>query len=85
MTLVTRALDPFSEVVDENRRWTPDWYSFISTINRVGTVADLPKGIPAGERAFVTDATAATFASAVAGGGSIPTPVYFDGSVWRVG
>jgi hypothetical protein len=85
MTLVTRALDPFSEVVNEGRRWTPDWYSFISTINRVGTVIDLPKGVPSGERAFVTDATAATFGSAVAGGGAIAVPVYFDGSVWRVG
>jgi hypothetical protein len=85
MTLKTQALDPFSEVVDEGRRWTPDWYSFISTLSRTGTVADLPRGVAAGERAFVTDATAITFGSAVAGGGSTPSPVYFDGSVWRVG
>lgn len=29
---MTLALDPFSEVVDERRRWTPEWYSFISEL-----------------------------------------------------
>lgn len=39
----------------------------------------------AGARAFVTDATASTFASIVAGGGANSVPVFSDGSVWRVG
>lgn len=50
----------------------------------VGTVAELPEG-GQGMRAFVTDATATTFASAVAGGGANKVPVYFDGTAWRVG
>jgi hypothetical protein len=38
-----------------------------------------------GARAFVTDATATTFASVVAGGGSNRVPVYSDGTDWRIG
>lgn len=48
------------------------------------TVATLPAG-QAGARAFVTDATASTFASIVAGGGAIGVPVYHDGTNWCVG
>lgn len=39
----------------------------------------------AGARAFVTDATATTFASVVAGGGANNVPVYSDGTNWRIG
>jgi hypothetical protein len=39
----------------------------------------------AGTRAFVSDATATTFASIVAGGGSNFVPVYSDGTNWRIG
>jgi hypothetical protein len=39
----------------------------------------------AGARSFVTDATATTFASIVAGGGANGVPVYSDGTNWRVG
>jgi hypothetical protein len=38
-----------------------------------------------GARAFVSDATATTYASAYTGGGSNKVPVYSDGSVWRIG
>ena len=48
------------------------------------TVAGLPAGTT-GARAFVTDATAATFASIVAGGGANNVPVYHDGTNWRIG
>jgi hypothetical protein len=98
MTMVTKALDPFSEVVDEERRWTPAWYTFISTVSRVGKVADLPVPPPTnptvtkpievatiGDRAFVTDSTTGTFADPPSGGGNIRVPVYFDGAVWRIG
>lgn len=48
------------------------------------TVAAL--GAPvAGSRDIVTDATATTFASVVAGGGANTVPVYADGSAWRIG
>lgn len=51
------------------------------------TVSALPSAATAGAgaRAFVTDATAATFADVVAGGGAIGVPVYSDGTDWRVG
>lgn len=47
-------------------------------------VSELPAST-AGVRGFVTDATATTFASVVAGGGANGVPVYFDGSAWRIG
>jgi hypothetical protein len=50
-------------------------------------VANLPSAVTAGAgaRAFVTNATATTFASAVVGGGANNVPVYSDGTVWRIG
>ena len=38
-----------------------------------------------GSRFFVTDATATTFNSVVAGGGSNQVPVFSDGTDWRIG
>lgn len=51
------------------------------------TVATLPTASTArkGYRNFVTDATATTFASIVAGGGANNVPVYCDGTNWRIG
>lgn len=51
------------------------------------TVATLPSAATAGAgfRAFVTDASAPTFGSTVAGGGAVATPVYSDGTDWKVG
>jgi len=50
-------------------------------------VASLPSAVTAGAGAssFVSDATATTFASVVAGGGANPVPVYSDGTSWRIG
>jgi hypothetical protein len=50
-------------------------------------VADLPSAAVSGSgaRAFVTDALSPTFGATVAGGGAVPTPVYSDGAVWKVG
>jgi hypothetical protein len=39
----------------------------------------------AGARAFVTDATLATFGSAYVGGAANAVPVWSDGSVWYIG
>lgn len=39
----------------------------------------------AGARSFVTDASAPTFGATVAGGGAVATPVYSDGTNWKVG
>ena len=59
---------------------------------RIGTgtaqlVANLPtaSSAGAGARGFVTNATASTFYSVVAGGGSIGVPVFSDGTNWRIG
>jgi hypothetical protein len=38
-----------------------------------------------GARSFVTDAAAPTFGATVAGGGAVATPVYSDGTNWKVG
>ncbi len=49
-------------------------------------VANLPSAATAGAgaRACVSDATATTFYSVVAGGGANVVPVFSDGSSWRV-
>jgi hypothetical protein len=50
-------------------------------------VANLPSAATSGvgSRAFVSDATATTFASTVAGGGANNVPVYSDGTNWKIG
>ena len=51
------------------------------------TVADLPSAATSGvgARSFVTDASAPTFGATVSGGGAVATPVYSDGTNWKVG
>jgi hypothetical protein len=51
------------------------------------TVATLPSAATSGvgARSFVTDAVAPVFGGAVSGGGSVATPVYSDGTNWKVG
>jgi hypothetical protein len=51
------------------------------------TVGTLPSASAslAGTRAFVTDALSPTFGSTVAAGGAVKTPVYSDGTNWKVG
>lgn len=51
------------------------------------TVDTLPSAaaVGAGSRAFVTDATAATFGSAAVGGGANAVPVWSNGSIWLIG
>lgn len=51
------------------------------------TVATLPSAasLAAGTTAFVSDATATTFASTVAGGGANGVPVYVHAGVWKIG
>lgn len=51
---------------------------------QVFSVANLPTGIN-GSRAFVSNALAPAFGAAVVGGGGVATPVYHDGTIWRVG
>jgi hypothetical protein len=59
----------------------------LSTKSTNYTVATLPSAATSGigARAFVTDASAPTFGSTVAGSGAVATPVYSDGTNWKVG
>ena len=45
------------------------------------TVATLPTGI-VGDRAYVTDALAPAYGVAVAGGGAVTVPVFYNGAAW---
>jgi hypothetical protein len=51
------------------------------------TVATLPSAATSGTgaRSFVTDALLPTFGSTVTAGGAVATPVYSDGTDWKVG
>jgi hypothetical protein len=51
------------------------------------TVATLPSAVTSGKgaRSFVTDALAPVFGSTVVTGGAVATPVYSDGTDWKVG
>jgi len=51
------------------------------------TVASLPSAstVGRGSRTFVTDALTPTFQATVTGGGAVFTPVYSDGTNWKVG
>ena len=51
------------------------------------TVATLPSASVSGvgARAFVTDALVPVFGATVASGGAVATPVYSDGTNWKVG
>lgn len=61
----------------------------VSSYVKVSAVAvsALPSAATAGNgaRATVSDATATTFNSVVAGGGSNSVPVFSDGTNWRIG
>ena len=55
------------------------------TVNTSGyAVATLPTGVT-GARAYVTNALAPTFGSAVVGGGAVTIPVFYNGANWIVG
>lgn len=51
------------------------------------TVATLPSAATSGvgARSFVTDALDPVFGATVAAGGAVATPVYSDGTNWKVG
>lgn len=56
----------------------------LAMINTPVAVASLPAGA-AGMRAFANNALAPVWGAAVAGGGAVTVPVYYDGAAWRVG
>jgi hypothetical protein len=65
----------------------------VLTVPTLGTTVYSVAGTPlpsastvgAGARAFVSDATVSTFATAYTGGGSNKVPVYSDGTAWHIG
>jgi len=62
--------------------------STLSTISTtVYTVVTLPSAVTSGKgaRAFVSDALAPVFGATVVTGGAVATPVYSDGTNWKVG
>jgi hypothetical protein len=66
--------------------WDKDGAVICPTIRTIAvTVAGLPAAGLIGRRAFVADATAATFNTVVAGGGANKVPVFDDGVSWRIG
>lgn len=66
-----------SNVEEIRNRLLPDNAYTVATLP---PAADFPYG-----RSFVTDATATTFASTVAGGGANKVPVWSDGTNWIIG
>jgi hypothetical protein len=60
--------------------------SVTGTIRTQGyTVATLPAAGTVGRRAYVTDALAPTFLTAIVGGGAIKCPVFDNGTAWVAG
>lgn len=50
----------------------------VKTFSTLGTCAQ-------GARSFITDGASSTFYAVASGGGSLPVPVFCDGTIWRVG
>jgi hypothetical protein len=60
--------------------------SVTGTIRTQGyTVATLPAAGTVGRRAYVTDALAPIFLTAIAGGGAVKCPVFDNGTAWVAG
>jgi hypothetical protein len=62
-------------------------YKLDQQLGLITTVSGLPSASTAGvgARGFVTDATTPTFGATVVGGGAVASPVYSDGTNWKVG
>jgi len=73
----------FNQVDNVTRRLVVD----NNTMYAVYTVATLPSAVTSGKgtRAFVSDALSPTFGATVVTGGAVATPVYSDGTNWKVG
>ncbi len=84
--------------VDESKRPSKDFYNWVKSIYDtvrsitgntllapVVNVAQLPPAGVEGRRHFVGDSTVGTFGSVVVGGGGLSTPVFDDGTNWRIG
>jgi hypothetical protein len=86
-TIAPSTADTF-DLGTSSARFVTAWVNYENT--KPKTVAGLVTCVSGndGMRSFVTDATATTFAGAVAGGGTNHVPVYCDGSgapTWKIG
>jgi hypothetical protein len=58
----------------------------VVNLGQVFTVSTLPTtGVAAGDRTFVSDALAPTFLGTLTGGGTVYTPVFYNGTAWVAG
>lgn len=71
--------------LDRNYTHAATWTFDVAYMVTPVAVGSLPSAGIKGRRHFVTDATATTFASIVAGSGTNGVPVYDDGTNWRIG
>lgn len=73
--------------VPEINNGTKGTYTGTALLLGTQTVAQLPTAATAGSgaRATVSDALTPTFGATVASGGAVVTPVYSDGTNWKVG
>jgi hypothetical protein len=64
-------------------RYQLDQQNTVGSVVRLAqyTVATLPTGVQ-GDNTYVTDALAPTYMATVVGGGSVVTPVFYNGSSW---
>ena len=77
-------LSAFSEVVDERRRWTPDWYSWLSDIEEPRKFAALPKQPVVGMEFDISDCNTATWGAVATGGGTTSAKIRWNGTNWTV-
>ena len=75
---------PVAASFDQNGEFTAPVLS-TTVYSTAGTAIPSAVTMGQGARAFVSDATVATFGSVYAGGSTNKVPVYSDGTQWRIG
>lgn len=87
MQSVFRLIEMYFRMLDSDTpNFAQSYQADRVTTNAVAVANLIPAtDVDVGTRAFVTDATATTFYSVVAGGGANKVPVFSDGANWRVG
>jgi len=80
----TAAATPINASLDQYGLFTAPVFA-TTVYSAAGTAIPSASARGVGARAFVSDATVATFATAYTSGGSNKVPVYSDGTVWRIG
>ena len=78
--------DPYSELVDENRRMTWQWYSWLRevTFQRPRTFGTLPGPPLEGQEFDITDCNTSVWGATATGGGAVHAKVRYNGTNWTV-